>query len=102
MYRYKNLSDKLEQDRGEILKAIKLYISKKNVMKEYSCWFIKLFCLCFFRISYNITIIILSITTESLAKLNETTEITEVEHIDRGYPQIEEKLKLLGVDIIRK
>lgn len=33
---------------------------------------------------------------------NGTTEISEVEHIDRGYPQIEEKLKLLGADIIRK
>lgn len=29
------------------------------------------------------------------------TEITNIEHIDRGYPQIEEKFRLLGADIYR-
>ena len=29
------------------------------------------------------------------------TEITSIEHIDRGYPQIEEKFKKLGADITR-
>lgn len=30
------------------------------------------------------------------------TEITSIEHIDRGYPHIEEKFRMLGADIIRK
>ncbi|EGT3616227.1 UDP-N-acetylglucosamine 1-carboxyvinyltransferase [Clostridium perfringens] len=30
------------------------------------------------------------------------TEITSIEHIDRGYPHIEEKFRALGADIIRK
>ena len=30
-----------------------------------------------------------------------TTEITSIEHIDRGYPHIESKLKALGADICR-
>ncbi|WP_300347466.1 UDP-N-acetylglucosamine 1-carboxyvinyltransferase [Clostridium sp.] len=30
------------------------------------------------------------------------TEITSIEHIDRGYPHIEEKFRSLGADIIRK
>ena len=30
-----------------------------------------------------------------------TTEITSIEHIDRGYPHIEDKFKLLGADIRR-
>ncbi|MFZ2257038.1 MAG: UDP-N-acetylglucosamine 1-carboxyvinyltransferase [Clostridiaceae bacterium] len=30
-----------------------------------------------------------------------TTEVSEIEHIDRGYPRIEEKLNSLGADIIR-
>ncbi len=30
-----------------------------------------------------------------------TTEIAEIEHIDRGYPHIEEKLNALGADITR-
>ncbi|MFB0919210.1 MAG: UDP-N-acetylglucosamine 1-carboxyvinyltransferase [Clostridiaceae bacterium] len=30
-----------------------------------------------------------------------TTEITDIEHIDRGYPHIEEKLRALGADIER-
>jgi UDP-N-acetylglucosamine 1-carboxyvinyltransferase len=30
-----------------------------------------------------------------------TTEITSIEHIDRGYPHIEDKFKLLGADIKR-
>lgn len=30
-----------------------------------------------------------------------TTEIYDIEHIDRGYPHIEEKFKALGADIIR-
>ena len=30
------------------------------------------------------------------------TEITSIEHIDRGYPHIEEKFRMLGADIVRK
>lgn len=30
------------------------------------------------------------------------TEITSIEHIDRGYPYIEEKFRMLGADIVRK
>lgn len=30
-----------------------------------------------------------------------STEVSEIEHIDRGYPRIEEKLNSLGADIIR-
>ena len=30
-----------------------------------------------------------------------TTEVSEIEHIDRGYPRIEEKLNSLGAEIIR-
>ena len=30
-----------------------------------------------------------------------TTEVYEIEHIDRGYPHIEEKFQALGADIIR-
>ena len=30
-----------------------------------------------------------------------TTEITSIEHIDRGYPHIENKFKALGADIKR-
>ena len=30
------------------------------------------------------------------------TEITIIEHIDRGYPHIEEKFRMLGADIVRK
>lgn len=30
-----------------------------------------------------------------------TTEVSEIEHIDRGYPHIEEKLNALGADITR-
>lgn len=30
------------------------------------------------------------------------TEITSIEHIDRGYPHIEEKFRILGADIVRK
>lgn len=30
-----------------------------------------------------------------------TTEVYDIEHIDRGYPHIEEKFKALGADIIR-
>ncbi|AGK99465.1 UDP-N-acetylglucosamine 1-carboxyvinyltransferase [Clostridium pasteurianum] len=30
-----------------------------------------------------------------------TTEVTSIEHIDRGYPHIENKFKALGADIIR-
>lgn len=30
------------------------------------------------------------------------TEITSIEHIDRGYPHIEEKFRVLGADIVRK
>lgn len=30
------------------------------------------------------------------------TEITSIEHIDRGYPNIEEKFRMLGADIVRK
>ena len=29
------------------------------------------------------------------------TEITSIEHIDRGYPHIEEKFRMLGADIVR-
>lgn len=30
-----------------------------------------------------------------------TTEITDIDHIDRGYPNIEEKFRKLGADIVR-
>lgn len=30
-----------------------------------------------------------------------TTEVTSIEHVDRGYPHIEEKFKMLGADIRR-
>ena len=30
-----------------------------------------------------------------------TTEITNIEHIDRGYPHIENKFRALGADIRR-
>jgi len=30
-----------------------------------------------------------------------TTEITSIEHIDRGYPHIENKFRALGADIKR-
>ena len=30
------------------------------------------------------------------------SEITSIEHIDRGYPHIEEKFRMLGADIVRK
>ena len=30
------------------------------------------------------------------------TEITSIEHVDRGYPHIEEKFRMLGADIVRK
>lgn len=33
---------------------------------------------------------------------DEVTEITSIEHIDRGYPHIEEKFRMLGADIVRK
>jgi UDP-N-acetylglucosamine 1-carboxyvinyltransferase len=29
------------------------------------------------------------------------TEVTNIEHIDRGYPHIENKFKALGADIVR-
>ena len=32
---------------------------------------------------------------------NGETEITEIEHIDRGYPHIEDKFRALGADIRR-
>lgn len=30
-----------------------------------------------------------------------TTEVTSIDHVDRGYPHIEEKFKMLGADIKR-
>ena len=32
---------------------------------------------------------------------NGTTEIIEIEHIDRGYPNIENKFSALGADVTR-
>ena len=32
---------------------------------------------------------------------NGETEISEIEHIDRGYPHIEDKFRALGADIRR-